>query len=217
MTPMIEAVVVIAGALWALAHLVLVVPRLPEPADAGNKLPYRTLVTPTAMAAVTVASLIAQLATVVVPRTHAPLWWVLGSAALVLVYLDLRTTYLPRAFMIICAVELAAALGLSLVLGMPGADAVRALSGAVASGAFYWLMWRLTRGGIGFGDVRLAPALGLVVAAHSWTMWWASMLAGSLIGVVWGLVSNRSRGGAFAYGPPMFLGPYVALALCALA
>lgn len=208
---MIEALLMAAGVAWALAHLCLIVPRLSEPQSATHKTPYSALVNTGAVIAVSILAVLALSAMFQVDVAERPLWWVLGSSVLVLVWVDLRTTYLPKRLMLICGVQLAAALALAVTLGLPGGAALRAAGGATISAAFYWLIWRLSRGGIGFGDVRLAPAIGLVTAAGSWTTWWVSLLAGSIIGVVWGLVATRSRRGAFAYAPSMLLGAYVAL------
>lgn len=207
----------VAGLVWALVHLHLVVPRLPEPTEPDGKPPYASLVDSRADLQVGLLAAFGLTPLFIVDARLAPLWWVLGSAVATLVWIDWRTTWLPRALTIICAAELLAALALALILGLPVVAVGRALAGAFAAGLFWWLVWRLTRGGLGFGDVRLAPLLGLVAAASSWQAWWTSILAGAIIGGLWGIVvALRSRGThtgtAFAYGPSLFLGVYAGLA-----
>ena len=54
---------------------------------------------------------------------------------------------------------MAAATGLGAVLG-GWAQLVRGLGGFLLAGAVFGAVWLLTRGGIGFGDVRFAPLVG---------------------------------------------------------
>ena len=89
--------------------------------------------------------------------------------------------------------------------------AVRGRLGGQACGGVLSLLWRVT-GGIGFGDVRLMAVVGAVTAAHSvqLTIW--AVLAGTIAGAAWGLARRILKGpGAFAYGPALWLGPFLAL------
>lgn len=207
------------GIAWALAHLFCVVRRLPEPSISDAKPPYASLVRPLNALCAGALSAIAMSSFSLVAHPMWPLWWVQGSSLLVLVLVDLRTTYLPKVLMWLCAAQLMIALAVCLwISGLPAGAALRALAGSGASGIFYWLIWHFSRGSIGFGDVRLAPALGLVSACHSWTMWWVALFAGSIIGAFWGVGVALWRrkhpsgwGKAFPYGPAMFAGNYCAL------
>ena len=92
----------------------------------------------------------------------------------------------------------------------------RAAIGAVAVGGFFYVLWRLT-GGIGFGDVRLMVTVGAVTAAASASVAFNAVLLGSIVGAVWGIVRLRIKGpGPFPYGPALWSGPFLALALDAV-
>ena len=214
---------------WALALLVLVTAlpvlmgtrallvRLPEPAEPAGKAPYRTLptrrfvTTCTALAAATGA-----LAGLTLPSATWPLWWVLGGPALVLVAVDARTTWLPLPLTRLVWAATAGAAVPATVLGGP-ALLVRATVGAGAAALLYLVLWRLSRGGLGFGDVRLAPVLGAAAAGVGWSTLLATLLLGSLVGAAVGVVLTlRGRPGSFAYAPSMLAGAFLACGLRAL-
>ena len=89
--------------------------------------------------------------------------------------------------------------------------AVRALAGAAIAGGLYLLVWLLSHGGFGFGDVRFAPLLGAAAAADSWTLLWWTLLLGTVAGGLIGLL-RLAQGwrGAFPYAPSMLIGAYAA-------
>lgn len=189
---------------------------LPEPpeAEAAGKIPYRRLAGPPF--ALAVWGLSSAAGVVVGVRVGAPaaaLWLVLSSVGVILVAVDAVTTWLPLPL----TQALWAATAGAYLLSMPWlgvAGSIRCAAGAVLTGVFYWLVWRLTGGAIGFGDVRLAPVLGAVAAAQSWTILAWALLLGSLAGAAYGLCRLAlGRRGPFAYGPALLLGPYLALAL----
>jgi leader peptidase (prepilin peptidase)/N-methyltransferase len=89
--------------------------------------------------------------------------------------------------------------------------AVRAVAGATIAGAVYLLAWLISRGGFGFGDVRFAPLLGAAAAADSWTLLCLTLLLGTVIGGLVGLVRlAQRRREAFPYAPEMLIGAYAA-------
>jgi leader peptidase (prepilin peptidase)/N-methyltransferase len=125
-------------------------------------------------------------------------------------FLPLRLTYLALALVIVGAVT-------SCWLRADWGPALVALGGGLGATACYWLLWRLSGGQLGFGDVRLAGVLGVATGATSLTVLVWSFVLGSLIGAVWAIVVRlRSGGREFPYGPSMLLGPPMALALTAL-
>lgn len=178
--------VVAAALAWATW---LAVARLPEP-EVGPDEPspdYDLLPTTAAVAGTVLVAAVAggALGWFSSGMTGALVVW--ASAALVLVWVDLRTTYLPSAIQW----PITAALAVCLVLGQlrdpDPSMLVRALLGAALSGALFWLIWRLGLG-LGFGDVRLALAMGMITAAGSWAWWWAALIAGTAVGAVWGVI-----------------------------
>ena len=194
-----------------------VLARLPEPVEPDGKPPYRTLATPGFVAACTVlAAALAVVVGLTLPRATWPLWWVLGAPALVLVAVDARTTWLPlrltRAVWVLAA---GAAVPAALLGGSP--LLVRAGVGAGASAVLYLGLWRASRGGLGFGDVRLAPVLGAAAGAVGWSTLLATLLLGSLVGAAVGVVlALRGRPGAFPYAPSMLAGAFLACGVRAL-
>ena len=202
-----------SGLLWAMdcavAALLVVwharglLPRQPEPDPASpgadSKPPYSKLATWPFTASCVLLAALCQLAGVVGVPAHRPLWISWGSAVLVLVAVDARTTWLPRRLTWWCLGQVGVAIGLAAWWARdPGALAGAALGGA-ATGALFWLVWRLGAG-LGFGDVRLALGLGALSGAVSAEFWFASLLGASVVGALWGLIwtALRGRGAPFA-------------------
>ena len=83
--------------------------------------------------------------------------------------------------------------------------------GAAVAGLLLFLVWFISRGGIGFGDVRFAPLVGAATASQSWSVLIWALLLGSLAGAAHGLARLAlRRAGPFPYAPTMLLGAYLA-------
>lgn len=211
----------------ALIHLLILVPRLPEPdpEEVGEdvvaaKPCYRDLVTPIRVTAVTILAIAAGAACTQVPAHGRALWWVWAGSVLTLVTVDQATTFLPLRLWRWCLAEgiVAAVIGVLITRSAIIELLVWAGLGLAASVPF-WLVWQL-RAGIGFGDVRLAIGTGTVAAVLGVDPWLVALMASALAGAVLGVVSwlvRRIRpspwGSAFGYGPALWLGPWAALAL----
>jgi leader peptidase (prepilin peptidase) / N-methyltransferase len=97
--------------------------------------------------------------------------------------------------------------------GWPAAG--RALVAMAALWSFYYGLSRLRRGGMGFGDVKLAGLLGLYLGWLGWGPVWvgtfAAFLLGGCVGVA--LVAFRRAGGrtAIPFGPYMLAGALLAV------
>lgn len=187
--------------------------RLPEPGDAVPKLPYAALATRGFAAGVTVASLAAGLLVVLLaPPAQWLAWTALSHVGVLSAAIDLRTTYLPRVLSQVSWGLAAAGAAVAAVAAGDGWVAGRAALGSLALGGFFLLAWRLTRGGIGFGDVRLMLAVGAVTGLAGWWLVLAAALAGTVIGAVWGVVQQAfTREREFPYGPALLAGPFAAL------
>lgn len=139
---------------------------------------------------------------------HPVAWCAVVAPGALQVAVDARTTWLPlRLSQAMWALAAGAVAWLAVV------DPDAALRGALGAGAVtagFWLVWRL--GGIGFGDVRLVPVLGLAAATQSWSHVLWAVLAGTMLGAVHGIV-HRLRGhrGAFPYGPSLWVGAVAVL------
>ncbi len=146
------------------------------------------------------------------------LWLVpLTPVAVALSVIDWHTRLLPRRIVVPATL---AAVALMVVVGLSTGDRdalVRALLGLVVARSFFWVLWFLRSAGMGFGDVRLAAPVGLVLG---WVGWGALVL-GLWIGFIafalpaLGLaVVRRDRAllkRSFPFGPFMVLGALVGL------
>jgi leader peptidase (prepilin peptidase) / N-methyltransferase len=93
-----------------------------------------------------------------------------------------------------------------------------ALGIAVATMIVYLLLYLVSRGSLGMGDVKFAFPLGLCVGWYSADYWlvaiFTSFLLAGLVAVI-GLVTKRmTRKSRLAFGPYMFLGTLI---VCGLA
>jgi leader peptidase (prepilin peptidase) / N-methyltransferase len=206
----------LAAALAGLATAVATKPvllALPEPAEASKKPPYRALATTWF---VLVASLLAAFTAVLswyaVPIAALPAWMVIGTCGALLAMIDARTTWLPLRLIQASWLLMVGAVGLGWPLGGGWQLVARAAGGAAVAGALYLIVWLLTRGGFGFGDVRFAPLLGAAAAACSWRLLIWALALGTLVGGVNGLVRLvAKRPGGFPYAPSMLAGTYLAV------
>lgn len=214
----------VAAAL-ALVHLLLLVPRLAEPA-AGDAEPsvmafkprYRDLATPARAAVLVPVAMACGALSAGAPTWGRGLWWVWAGAVLTLAAVDQATTFLPRQMWYWCAAEGLLALLVGCLLAGPGLRDL-AVAGVltVATPLPFWLAWRLS-GAIGFGDVRLAAGTGLTGAVLGVSGWAGSLLAATLAGAVlaigvslWRRFRPSPWGKVFAYGPALWIGPWLAL------
>jgi leader peptidase (prepilin peptidase)/N-methyltransferase len=193
--------------------------RLPEPADGDGKIAYRDLPTAGFLVACSALALLAQLVTwTLLPLQVQPLWTVLALIGVPLAAIDGRTTWLPLRLTRAAWLLLVPATAASWVLGLEQADLLRALAGAAVAGARYLLVWAVTRGGFGFGDVRFAPLLGAATASSSVALLIWGLTLGTALGAVHGgtrLLLRRT--GGFPYAPSMIAGSYLAVVLLHLA
>jgi len=192
--------------------------RLPEPtpdtdADAGtdSKIPYAALATRRFAAIVGVLSAAAvAIPALALARPLLPGWLVLATLGLLLAAIDARTTWLPLPLTRVAWAAMVVATGIGAVLG-GWAQLLRGLGGFLVAGAVFGAVWLISRGGIGFGDVRFAPLVGAATAATSWSLLAWALVLGSLVGALVGLARLAvGRRGAFAYAPSILAGAYLA-------
>lgn len=222
MSPSLRSMEWLTALVWAAvaALLTLAAPTilraLPEPADDPDKRPYASLATVRFALGVGACCLVAGgIVGWRLPLSLWPAWCAMASLGTLLGAIDARTTYLPR---VVCWWGWAlTALGVAVSawwMGTPTPLFTAAVC-SLAAGGFFAAVWWLGGGKLGFGDVRLAFMIGGATGAVSWhlTMW--AVFAGTLTAMVWGLVIAlwKRRDGAFAYGPGLIAGTFVALAL----
>ena len=148
-----------------------------------------------------------------------PLLWLvpLTPVAVALSVIDWHTRLLPRVIVIpatLAAIAVVAAVGLA--TGEREA-LVRALLGMLGARSFFWLLWFLRSAGMGFGDVRLAAPVGLVLGWVGWDVLALGLWVGFVAFAVPALglaIVRRDRSmlkKSFPFGPFMVIGALVGL------
>ena len=139
-----------------------------------------------------------------------PAYLVLAFVCVVLGVVDATTRLLPNritypAFPVIALLLLLASLG----MGDLGRLA-RALVAAVAVGAFFLALMLISPRGMGMGDVKLAPTLGLALGWLSWSAvavgLFSAFLLGGLAGLGGILLLRLSRKALVPFGPWLVAG-----------
>ncbi|MGO1383799.1 MAG: prepilin peptidase [Arachnia sp.] len=209
--------VMLACSLSAALHLRWVVPRLREPVlEDNDPPPHYAMLAPLghvgllALAVITAAQVLRA-----VPPEHFGAWFGYLGAGAALVWVDLRTTWLPRTLSIICSAQVA--LGVGWVATVDWEAALGSVIGGLAAFALFHLVWRRSSA-FGYGDVRLAGIVGAVGGLGGPEGWLLALFCGTLVGAAWGLVHaarrRHSQGpGYFPYGPALWLGPVLAIPL----
>jgi leader peptidase (prepilin peptidase) / N-methyltransferase len=148
-------------------------------------------------------------------RAVIPAYCILSATLLAQTWIDLRTQRLPREITYTGMALGGAALAVAaVVLGEPERIWMAAL-GAVIALVTMWLIYTLSRGGMGDGDVRLAPLLGMFLG-------WLNpgivlpglffgFIAGAVVGVALMAVDRAGRRTAVPFGPFLALGTIVAV------
>jgi leader peptidase (prepilin peptidase)/N-methyltransferase len=205
------AIAVMIGATSALLVRPLL-RRLPVPVPGDGKPIYRDLgTTRFLLVCGALAGVAAAISWLSLPRYTQPMWSVLAILGVLLAAIDARTSWLPLQLTRTAWLAMAVAAVLAASLGGGVWVAVRALAGAAIAGGLYLLVWLLSHGGFGFGDVRFAPLLGTAAAADSWTLLWWTLLLGTVAGGLIGLLRlAQGRRGVFPYAPSMLIGAYAA-------
>jgi leader peptidase (prepilin peptidase)/N-methyltransferase len=146
------------------------------------------------------------------------LWLVpLTPVAVALSVIDWHTRLLPRRIVVPATL---AAIVVVTVVGLATGERealVRALLAMVVARSFFWLLWFLRSAGMGFGDVRLAAPVGLVLGWASWGALAIGLWTGFIAFAVPALglaIVRRDRGmlkKSFPFGPFMVIGALVGL------
>ncbi len=91
----------------------------------------------------------------------------------------------------------------------------RAALGGLALWGFYYALYRVKPGGMGFGDVKLAGVLGLYLAWWGWPQFlvgaFLAFLVGGVVSVALLLFSDAGRKTRIPFGPYMLAGALAAL------
>ncbi|WP_328861624.1 A24 family peptidase [Streptomyces sp. NBC_00306] len=176
--------------------------------------------TPVTVPLVTIAACVAVAAATGV-RPELAVWLLIVPFAVLLAVVDLRVHRLPDGLTLPLAAAAALLLGpVALLSGHAGSWTTALLGGLVLGGA-YFVLFVIHPNGMGFGDVKLALSLGVVLGWYGWTVLFAGAFAGFLFGSLYGVVlmalGRAGRRTAIPFGPFMMAGALLGLLLGALA
>ena len=144
-----------------------------------------------------------------------PAYLYLAAVGLALAMIDIDTKRLPDALTLPSYAVAAVLLGVAAVVDHDGDAALRAVVGAVAMGALYFLLLLAYPAGMGFGDVKLAPVLGAYLGWLSLgslaVVAFLGFLYGGLVGMAAMAVGKAGRKSKLPFGPFMLLGVLTAV------
>ncbi|MDN4473351.1 prepilin peptidase [Demequina zhanjiangensis] len=139
----------------------------------------------------------------------------LAYFGVVLSAIDLETRRLPNPLTGAFAIYVGAVILVGAAATGDWGAALRALIGAAVLGLLYFLAFFLYPKGMGFGDVKLAPTLGALLAWFGWDVLavggFAAFVWGAAFGIVSMIASRRSHGVTIPFGPWMFAGAVTGL------
>ncbi|MEU5288734.1 prepilin peptidase [Streptomyces sp. CA-278952] len=148
-------------------------------------------------------------------------WLALTPVAVLLAVVDRRVHRLPDPLTLPLAAAAVLLLGGAALLPGHAGSWTSGLLGGPALGGFYFLLFLINPNGMGFGDVKLALALGVALGWYGWTVLFVGGFAGFLFGAAYGLalvlLRRAGRRTGIPFGPFMIGGALTGLLLGALA
>lgn len=138
------------------------------------------------------------------------------SATWPVAYIDFKTYRIPNAFVLL-------GLGIRAVLLVPellfndGALMYTLISEAIAAGALFaagMLCGLVSKGSIGFGDIKLFVVLGLFLGMEgAWSAIFSALLIALAAAIFLLATKKKSRKDAIPFGPAIVLGTYLSVCL----
>jgi leader peptidase (prepilin peptidase)/N-methyltransferase len=162
--------------------------------------------------ALVTSAVCAVLAAAVGARPEVLVWLLLAPIAVLLAAVDFMVHRLPD--VVVLPLTAAALAGLGGAAPVPGADGSwrTALLGSLTLGTCYLVVFLINPRGFGFGDVKLAPALGAVLGWYGWGILLLGTFAGFLMGTLYGvgllLAGRARRKTAIPLGPFLLAGAF---------
>ncbi|WP_019072764.1 prepilin peptidase [Streptomyces hokutonensis] len=177
---------------------------------------------PSTPAVSTVTALVcAGLAAATGPHPELAVWLLAAPVAVLLALVDYRVHRLPDVLTLPLAAATLALLGVAALLPADAGSWLTALLGGLALGAGYLVLYLINPAGMGFGDVKLALALGTALGWYGWPVLVTGAFAGVLYGALYGLgmvaLRRAGRRTAIPLGPFMLGGAFTGVVLGALA
>ncbi|GGK15032.1 hypothetical protein GCM10011583_53830 [Streptomyces camponoticapitis] len=193
----------------------------PDASDAAHPVLRGARYVPSLYVTVITALVCGILAAATGPRPELAVWLLLAPFAVLLALVDRNVHRLPDQLTLPLAVASAALLGIAALLPEDGGSWPTALLGGLALGACYFVLFLINPNGMGFGDVKLALSLGVVLGWYGWVVLFVGAFAGFLLGSLYGLglmiLRRANRKSAIPFGPFMISGALLGLVLGALA
>ncbi|MFI9391221.1 prepilin peptidase [Streptomyces bauhiniae] len=156
------------------------------------------------------AAICALLALATGPRPELAAWLTLTPVAILLTTVDLRVHRLPDPLTLPLTPAVLLLLALATQLPDHTGTYRTALYGALTLGAAYLALHLLNPSGMGFGDVKLAPALGAALGWYGWPTLmlgtFATFTTGALYGLALLLTRRATRKSAIPFGPFLLTG-----------
>ncbi|MFD7859570.1 prepilin peptidase [Streptomyces microflavus] len=181
----------------------------PAPYAPGTLAPLVTVLACTVLAAATGA------------RPELAGWLLLAPVAVLLATVDRRVHRLPDPLTLPLAAAAVLLLGGAALLPGHAGSWTSGLLGGPALGGFYFLLFLINPNGMGFGDVKLALALGVALGWYGWEVLFLGGFAGFLFGAAYGLglvlLRRAGRRTGIPFGPFMIVGALTGILLGALA
>jgi leader peptidase (prepilin peptidase)/N-methyltransferase len=157
----------------------------------------------------------AALASTIGARPELAVWLLLVPVGLVLARVDLTVFRLPDVLTLPALAATVLLLGVAALLPRHDGSWLRALAAAAVVAAVYFVLFLVNPAGMGFGDVKLAPTLGLALGWYGWPAVFLGTFAGFALGALAGLVlivaRRAHRRTPIPFGPFMLLGTLGAL------
>ncbi|MEU1087900.1 prepilin peptidase [Streptomyces sp. NPDC005576] len=175
---------------------------------------------PQILLAVVTAAACAVLAAATGTRPELAVWLLLAPVAVLLAAVDHRVHRLPDQLTLPLAGAAVVLLGVASLLPEHEGSWTGALLGGAALGCFYLVLYLINPNGMGFGDVKLALSLGVVLGWYGWPVLVAGGFAGFFFGAVYGLgllvLRRANRRTGIPFGPFMIAGALTGIVLGAL-
>lgn len=159
----------------------------------------------------------AALAATTGPSPELGVWLLLAPLGVLLFRTDLTVKRLPDPLTLPAAVLAAGLLGAATLLPEHAGSWTRALLAGAGLAGGYFLLFLISPAGMGFGDVKLALSLGIVLGWYGWGVLFLGTFAGFLLAGLYGvaLVATRraTRRTAIPFGPFLLGGAFVGVLL----
>jgi leader peptidase (prepilin peptidase)/N-methyltransferase len=140
---------------------------------------------------------------------------VFASFSIILAAIDIDVQRLPNVLVATLSCFVLGFVTVEAIVTGEWNNALRALIGAAAVGLLYGLAFVIYPKGLGFGDVKLAPALGAILGWFGWGELAVGTFAGFLWGAVFGAIvmasTKRLRDVRIPFGPWMLLGAWTGI------